>query len=180
MVGLYAAWYKDYAQTSFHTFNDFDEWKQMDKIGHVYSAYAESKASMELWRWTGMERKKRILIGGMSGAIYQTAIETLDGFSSDWGWSWSDFSANIIGSGMLVAQEFIWDDQRIQLKWSFHRKHYVDPVLNSRSNELYGTHKVERFLKDYNGQTYWVSTTLKPFSVFKFTGMDTIIYRNGS
>ena len=135
----------------------------MDKIGHVYSAYAESKASMELWRWTGISRKKRIWLGGMSGAMYQTAIEVLDGFSSEWGWSWGDFAANITGSGMLVAQELAWDEQRVQMKWSFHRKHYNDPMLNQRSNELFGKSTGERFIKDYNGQTYWVSTTLKPF-----------------
>ena len=52
-----------------HSFNDIGEWKQIDKIGYAYSAYAESKASMELWRWTGIDRKKRIWIGGMSGAF---------------------------------------------------------------------------------------------------------------
>ncbi len=163
MVGLYKAWYKDYPQSSFHSFNDIKEWKQMDKLGHVYSAYAESKASMELWRWTGISRKKRIWLGGMSGAMYQTVIEVLDGFSAEWGWSWGDFAANITGSGLLVAQELAWDEQRVQMKWSFNRKHYADASLNRRSTELFGKSEPERFLKDYNGQTYWLSTTLKPF-----------------
>ena len=163
MVGLYSIWYKDYPQSSFHIFNDIKEWKQMDKIGHVYSAYAESKASMELWRCTGIPRKKRIWLGGMSGAMYQTAIEVLDGFSSEWGWSWGDFAANITGSGLLVAQELAWDEQRVQMKWSFNRKRYIDPMLNARSNQLFGKTTTERFLKDYNGQTYWLSTTIKPF-----------------
>ena len=122
MVGLYAAWYKDYPQSKFHFFNDNSEWMQIDKIGHAYSAYAESKASMELWRWTGISRKKRILFGGFSGAAYQTVIETLDGLSTEWGWSWGDFAANITGSSLLVAQEFAWDEQRIQFKFSFHKK----------------------------------------------------------
>lgn len=162
MVGLNEAWYKDYPRGNFHVFNDIKEWQQMDKLGHLYSAYAESKVSMELWRWSGISRKKRIWLGGMSGAIYQTAIEILDGFSSEWGWSWGDFAANIAGGGMLVAQELAWDEQRIQLKWSFHRKYYNDPMLNQRSNDLFGKSSPERFLKDYNGQTYWLSTTLKP------------------
>ena len=163
MVGLYSAWYKNYPQTNFHSFNDFGEWQQIDKIGHVYSAYAESKASMELWHWTGIDRKKRIWIGGMSGAFYQTVIEVLDGFSAEWGWSWSDFGANILGSGMLVAQELAWDEQRIQLKFSFHRKSYNDASLNQRSNKLFGKSTAERFLKDYNGQTYWLSVNLRSF-----------------
>lgn len=158
MIGLYSAWYKDYPQTNMHAFNDFDEWKQIDKIGHAYSAYAESKASMELWRWTGISRKKQIWLGGLSGAFYQTVIETLDGFSAEWGWSWGDFGANVIGSGMLIAQELAWDEQHIQFKFSFHRKRYDNAELNLRSDKIFGSSTAERFLKDYNGQTYWLST----------------------
>ena len=161
MAGLYSAWYKDYAQSGLHAFNDLSEWKQVDKIGHVYSAYIESKLSMEMWRWTGISRKKRIWLGGLSGAVYQTVIETLDGFSSQWGWSWGDFGANVIGSGMFIAQELAWDDQLIQMKWSFYSKHYSDPTLQKRSGEIFGKSTLERLLKDYNGQTYWLSVNLK-------------------
>ena len=163
MVGLYNSWYKDFPQSNFHTFNDWKEWQQMDKVGHMYSAYIASRGSMELWRWTGIDRKKRIWIGGMSGAFYQTAIEVLDGFSTEWGWSWGDFTANILGSGILVAQELAWDDQRIKLKFSYHRKNYSDPELNERSDEIFGESNAERFLKDYNGQTYWASVNIKSF-----------------
>ena len=163
MVGLYAAWYSKYEKTGFHSFNDSKEWLQMDKAGHLFSAYAESMASMELWRWTGIERKKRIWIGGMSGAAYQTVIEVLDGFSEGWGWSWADFGANILGSGALVAQELAWNDQRIKLKFSFHRKDYQDGELDMRSDELFGKSSPERFLKDYNGQTYWASVNVRSF-----------------
>ncbi|RYD77691.1 MAG: DUF2279 domain-containing protein, partial [Sphingobacteriales bacterium] len=130
-IGIYHAWYKNYPQSKFHTFNDIGEWQQMDKIGHVYSAYAASKASMELWRWTGIDRKKQIWIGGMSGFLYQTTIEVMDGFSKEWGWSWGDFGANVVGSGLMIAQELAWDRQRIQMKWSFHRKKYSDAMLNA-------------------------------------------------
>lgn len=163
MFALSQAWYKDFPKSKLHSFNDIPEWQQVDKVGHLYSAYIESRASMELWRWTGIDRKKRIWIGGMSGAFYQTVIEVLDGYSAGWGWSWGDFGANIIGSGVLVAQELGWNDQRIKLKFSFHRKNYDDPSLNQRSDVLFGKSAPERFLKDYNGQTYWASANLKSF-----------------
>ena len=163
MIGLSSAWYSQYDRTKFHTFNDFPEWKQVDKVGHLYSAYIESRASMEMWRWTGIDRKKRIWIGGMSGAVYQTVIEFLDGHSAGWGWSWGDFGANILGSGAMIAQELAWDDQRIKLKFSFHKKSYSDQTLNQRSDILFGKTVPERLLKDYNGQTYWASANLKPF-----------------
>lgn len=163
MIGLYSAWYKQYPQTGFHTFNDWPEWKQVDKVGHLYSAYIESLGSNEMWRWTDIDRKKRIWIGGMSGAFYQTIIEVLDGFSEGWGWSWADFGANILGSGTFVAQELAWDEQRINIKFSFHNKKYIDPELNNRTNKLFGNSTAQRFIKDYNGQTYWASANLKSF-----------------
>lgn len=163
MVALSAAWYKGFPKTSFHFFDDHKEWLQVDKVGHMYGAYIESRASSELWKWTGINRKARIWLGGMSGAVYQTVIETLDGFSAEWGWSWGDFTANILGSGFFTAQELAWNDQRIKLKWSFHRKSYHDATLNQRSDALFGKSTPERFLKDYNGQTYWASVNIRSF-----------------
>ncbi len=98
LVGLNAIWYAKYPRSGFHFFNDDAEWQQMDKVGHVYSAYTESRATMELWRWAGLSRKKSIWIGGLSGVAYQSIIEVLDGFSSQYGFSPGDFAANIIGS----------------------------------------------------------------------------------
>jgi hypothetical protein len=163
MIALYRSWYLNYPRSSFHTFNDISEWKQMDKFGHLYSAYIQSSASTDLWKWAGLNKKSRIWVGGLSGAVYQTAIEILDGYSADWGWSWSDFSTNLLGSGAYIAQALTWDEQRIQLKFSFHRKNYNDPLLNNRSDRLFGTSWSERMLKDYNGQTYWASVRLAPF-----------------
>lgn len=163
MIGLYQAWYKDYPQGKFRFFNDNAEWLQVDKAGHAYSAYVESKASMELWRWAGLPRKQRIWIGGLSGAAYQTVIEVLDGFSTEWGWSWGDFAANCFGSGLLVSQELLWNEQRIDLKFSFHHVKYNEPVLHERANKVFGKSILNRMLKDYNGQTYWLSANLKSF-----------------
>jgi uncharacterized protein YfiM (DUF2279 family) len=163
LVALNTAWYKDYPRSSFHFFNDNAEWLQVDKVGHFYSAYIESRASMELWRWTGINRKKRIWLGGLSGVVYQTALEVMDGFSTEWGFSWGDFSANVAGSALLVGQELAWDDQRIKIKFSFHKNNYGDVQLNQRANDLYGKTLAQRLIKDYNAQTYWASANLKSF-----------------
>ena len=161
--GFYTAWYKDYPKSKFHFFNDNAEWLQVDKIGHMYGAYIESKGSMEMWRWAGLPRKQRIWVGGLSGVAYQTMIETLDGFSQDWGWSWGDFTANVLGSGLLISQELLWDEQRVDLKFSFHKKTYNEPVLKERTDSIFGKNLLSRMLKDYNGQTYWLSANLKSF-----------------
>lgn len=163
MTALASAWYDDYTKTKLHSFNDSKEWLQMDKAGHFYGTWIESRANNELWKWTGMERKKRIWISGLTSFAFQTTIEYLDGRSAEWGWSWADFGANILGSGAFIAQELAWDEQRIKLKWSFHRKSYSDVSLNQRSDDLFGKSSPERYLKDYNGQTYWASVGLKTF-----------------
>lgn len=163
LIGFYGAWYKNYPQTNFHSFNDSREWLQVDKLGHLYGAYVGGSASMEMWRWTGIGRKKRIWLGGLSGVAYQTVIETLDGFSKGWGWSWSDMGANVLGSGLVIGQELAWDEQRIRIKFSVHRRSYGDAELNQRANSLYGKGSAERFIKDYNAQTYWASINLRSF-----------------
>lgn len=163
MTALASAWYSDYTKTQLHSFDDSKEWLQVDKAGHFYGTWIESRANNELWKWTGMERKKRIWISGLTSFAFQGFIEYLDSKGVEWGWSWSDFGANILGSGTFIAQELAWDEQRIKLKWSFHKKNYSDASLNQRSDELFGKSSPERFLKDYNGQTYWASVNLKSF-----------------
>ncbi|MEO6722626.1 MAG: DUF2279 domain-containing protein [Ferruginibacter sp.] len=163
MTGFSAAWYSKYARSKFHFFNDNKEWLQVDKSGHFYGSYIESRIGLEAWRWTGVSRNKQIWYGGLSGVVYQTIVETLDGFSSGWGWSWGDFSANILGSSLLIGQELAWDDQRVKLKFSTHRNDYGDPALNNRADKIYGKTFAERFMKDYNAITFWASANLSSF-----------------
>src|SRR6266496_832620 len=163
LLVLNNTWYKNYAHTSFHTFNDSKEWLQVDKIGHGWTAYSKARASAAMWQWAGLSEKKSALFGGLSSNVYLTAIEFLDAHSSKWGWSWSDIGANIVGSGLFISQELLWKEQRIQLKFSFHHKEYGEPVLNARADDLFGKSWYERMLKDYNAQTYWLSANVKSF-----------------
>jgi hypothetical protein len=163
LIGLNAIWYANYPRSSFHFFNDNKEWQQIDKVGHIYSAYTESKVTMEAWRWAGLPRKKSIWIGGLSGVAYQSIIEILDGFSSEYGFSSGDFAANILGSALFISQELAWNQQKISPKFSFHKKNYNQPDLENRSDHLYGTTTIERMMKDYNGQSYWLSANIHSF-----------------
>lgn len=163
LIGLNAAWYANYPRSSFHFFNDNAEWLQVDKAGHMYGAYIESRASNELWRWAGLPRKKRIWISGLSGLAYQSIIEVLDGFSSEYGFSPGDYAANVLGSAIFTAQELAWDDQKIKLKFSFHRKNYGEADLNARADAIFGKSESERFIKDYNAITDWASVDIRAF-----------------
>jgi hypothetical protein len=162
LLVLNEAWYKDHPRTSFHVFDDSKEWLQVDKVGHAWSAYSLGKYSADVWQWAGLPHKKAVWIGGLSGAGYLTVIELLDAHSERWGWSWADMAANVAGSGLFISQELLWNEQRIQFKFSSHKKKY-DASLKARVDDLYGTSLPEKILKDYNGQTYWLSLNLKSF-----------------
>jgi len=160
MTALYHAWYKNHLQTSFHFHNDLGDWLQMDKGGHFVSAYNISRLGYDMMNWAGANRKKSIWLGGMFGSIYLSTVEILDGFSTNWGFSISDFVANSIGSAAFISQQLIWDEQRFQLKFSYH------PTKFARYRPgLLGTSHVERILKDYNGQTFWLSANLNSFGL---------------
>ena len=162
LVALDKAWYKDFPHTSFHTFNDSREWLQVDKIGHAWTVYNLAKYSTAMWKWTGLSENKTLWIGGLSALGYLTIIEFLDAHSSKWGWSWADMGANLTGTGLFIAQEAAWHEQRIKFKFSSHLASY-DPALKKRANDLYGKSFPERILKDYNSQTYWFSVNMKSF-----------------
>ncbi len=156
--GLYVLWYKDYPQSSFHFFNDNNEWLQTDKLSHSASAYNISRISYDLFRWPGVEKKKAAWYGGATGFTYLAVIEFLDGFSSEWGASPGDLVANTLGSAAFVSQQLVWDEQRILLKWSCHTSKYAQYRPN-----ILGRNLPERIIKDYNGQTYWLSVNIHSF-----------------
>ena len=87
-----------------------------------------------------------------------TAVEVFDGYSSQWGFSYGDLAANAGGTALYVAQELVWNEQRIVPKFSFHTTEYA----SARPNVL-GSSFPEQILKDYNGQTYWLSANLHSF-----------------
>lgn len=158
LIGLNELWYNDYPQSKFHFINDNDQWLQMDKLGHVYSAYHIGNAGANLLHWSGASRKQQLIYGATLGFVFLTAVEVLDGFSQKWGASTGDVIANAAGTGLFVAQELAWKEQRIVPKFSFHQTSYAEV-----RPELLGKSLTEQILKDYNGQTYWLSVNVHSF-----------------
>lgn len=156
---LGVAWYDGYAKTRFHLFNDSREWLQLDKAGHVWTAYNIAHYSSRLWQWSGLNQRKAALLGGASAVGYQTILEFLDAYSAKWGWSWADMGANVLGAALFTTQELTWGTQNVVVKFSSFPQRY-DASLRPRVDALFGKTFPERLLKDYNGQTYWVSFNL--------------------
>ena len=152
-------WYKNFDKSNFHLFDDSKEWLQMDKMGHFYSTNKLSKLYTDCYIWSGMPRKKSVIIGSLIGLGSETTLEILDGFNTQWGFSLSDMAANTLGAFTYASQKIIWNEERFILKFSSHGT----PYAALRPNVL-GSTPLERMLKDYNGQTYWIS-----FSPFAFS-----------
>ncbi len=160
LVYLNQIWYKPYQTSKFHLFNDNAEWLQVDKFGHVYSTYQSSRLLLESMEWAGYKTKQQLLVASLTGIGYMTTIEMMDGFSSGWGFSWGDMTANSFGAGLLLSQKMVWNQQRIQLKFSFQSSQYA-----SYNPKLLGQTFLHQILKDYNGQIYWLS--INPSSFMK-------------
>lgn len=158
LIGLNQLWYKDYPQSNFHTINDNDEWLKMDKLGHVFTSYQLGRVGANVLNWGGVNKKDQLLYGGTLGFVFLTTVEIFDGFSEEWGFSWGDMLANATGTGLYIGQELLWKEQRFSLKYSFHQTQYA-PI---RPDKL-GDGFMEEILKDYNGQTYWLSANIHSF-----------------
>lgn len=159
MVALNEVWYSDFAKEKFHFFNDFHEWNQMDKIGHAYSTYHLSRTNAHLFEWSGINHRKSVILGTVMGTLMMIPIEIMDGFSSKYGASGSDIGANLLGAGLYLGQELLWNEVRIHPKFSFSRS-----GINGYRPNVLGKNLREELIKDYNGQTYWLSFDL--YSLF--------------
>lgn len=176
MAVLNQAWYADFPRSKLHSFDDTGEWLNMDKYGHFYSAYFQSQYVYYAYRWTGANNKQSVLMSAIWSTTLQTTIEVMDGYSAQWGFSFADLAMNTAGTGLFAAQQLLWEEQRVLLKFSAHTDSYSrTPIVSNsgnasdtearRANEEFGTDNVfEQLLKDYNGTTIWVSGN--PMSFF--------------
>lgn len=158
LIGLNEAWYAQYERSGFHSLNDNSQWMQMDKFGHMFSSYYIGKMGMDALAWAGETKKNQLIYGATLGFAFLTTVEILDGFSEEWGFSTGDVMANALGTGLLIGQELLWDEQRLQMKFSFMTSEYA----NNDPDKL-GSTPLQQVLKDYNGQTYWLSVNLWSF-----------------
>ncbi len=175
MLLLNNVWYAQYPRSSFHYFDDEGEWLQMDKAGHILTAYTIAKWAFNGVRWSGMKNNNAAIIGMTSGIIFQTGLEFLDGFSKEWGFSWADMGANTAGAALFGIQQMTWKEQRIILKISNTPRAYSTDIIPSldgsktsslrqRADDLYGANYTQTFFKDYNALTFWLSFNPRSFN----------------
>jgi len=158
LFALSKLWYAEHPKDNFHFFNDNAEWKQLDKAGHFYSGFHISNNSARVLSWATVKEKKANFWGSIIGFSLLTPIEILDGFSSEFGASYGDVLANASGSLFFLGQSILWDRIRVYPKFSF-----SPSSVAAQRPEVLGNGLREEFVKDYNGQTYWLS-----FDIYEF------------
>ncbi|MBN8575350.1 MAG: DUF2279 domain-containing protein [Cytophagales bacterium] len=161
MVFLSSAWYSQYKRQSFRFFNDAAEWKQMDKVGHTFSAFHIAAIGSATWQWAGKTKPQADRIATLTSFAIMSSIEILDGFSAGYGASATDLAANALGAGLYLGQQKIWNETRLYPKFSFQRTAFAPQRPGTLGHGL-----AEEILKDYNGQTYWLSVDADKF--FRF------------
>ncbi|NJM25882.1 MAG: DUF2279 domain-containing protein, partial [Bacteroidia bacterium] len=88
-------------------------------------------------------------------------VEIFDGFSDAYGASAGDLIADAAGPLLYLGQKALWQEVRIHPKFSFHQTRYA-PMRP----DLLGDNLTSEVLKDYNGQTYWLSVDVDKFIQF--------------
>ena len=163
VAALNAMWYADFPKSKFHTFNDANNWLYMDKVGHAFTAYSLSSLSFQSWKWAGVSQKRAAYLSAGSAWTYQLAIECLDGFSSEWGFSFADVSANTFGAALFLIQQNSLHEQRFQMKYGYRSSKYA-----ALRPTVLGANFPEKLLKDYNAQSYWLCFSPGSFGKVNF------------
>ncbi len=171
MTSLYKSWYSGSETGGFHLYNDNKEWLQMDKFGHANSCYNLGIVGYEALRLAGWDEKHSIIYGGTLGLAIMSVVEVFDGLSADWGFSWGDMTANLLGTGLFMAQQALWHEQRIALKYSYHNsgcpKYNVSNPLTLERDYIMGEDWLDCIYEDYSGITVWMAFDIKSLCMKK-------------
>jgi VanZ family protein len=157
LLGLNLLWYKHDSFTDFHWFDDLEEWQQMDKWGHFFATFHFSNLayfvlSFSLFSKIQQNKQAHILLSGFIGFLLISSIEILDGFSKAYGASVYDLLANFAGFLLFCLQRWLFHRLIVRPKFSFYFTQFA-----AQRPQIFGDNWLTQLLKDYNGQTYWLS-----------------------
>ena len=172
LVGINELWYKNYARSDFHFFDDLKEWNGMDKVGHACTSYHLNKVSHTLFEKNHI--KNPLLKSSIYTFGYMLGIDLLDGYSTEWGFSIYDVIGNGLGTFLYSIQESKLKSQPFKIKFSSTKTAYA-----TCRPSLLGENRLQQIFKDYNGQTYWVTFNYNELSNKKIKIFDYVNFAFG-
>lgn len=120
----------------------------LDKAGHFFGTYLPSYIFSEALMASGLSYDAATVWGAGLGLAYTGYVEILDGYSVGFGFSPSDFYADVAGAGFFVAQHYIPYLQNFSPKFM-----YVKPSWHGEINRV----EAESFIDDYSSQAFFMS-----------------------
>lgn len=127
-----------------------------DKFGHMYTTYVSTRLLSHAFHRLGNDRPRAQRLASVLVGSTTFAIEVLDGYTEDIGFSWEDLVMDAAGIGAGLVLENRPD---LDAKFDF-RFHYQRSSAARRLGE-------EDPASDYSGQTYLFITKLKGFRALR-------------
>ncbi len=123
----------------------------LDKGGHFFGTFMPSYVFSEILMESGFSWDEATLIGGSLGFAYTTYVEILDGLSLDWGFSPTDWFADVTGASFFIAQHYIPFLQNFTPKFM-----YVKPSWHHE----YDRREAMSFIDNYSCQTFYMGINM--------------------
>ncbi len=135
----------------FHIQEDWRWTWGLDKAGHFFGGYATSYFFAEILMAIGVSWEMASITGAGLGLLYTSYVEVLDGFSKDFGFSPTDFYADLAGAGFYLLQYYCPVLQNFSPKFM-----YVNPAWIGEKTRI----PHDSFIDDYSSQTFWLSVNV--------------------
>lgn len=124
---------------------------EADKAGHFFGTYFTAYLMREIAVVSGLDWDWSNVAGGLLGLAYTTYVEVNDGLCSNWGFSPSDFYADVAGSAFFIGQHYIPFLQNITPKFMYIPADWHGELLRQPE---------EGFPADYSSHTLWASVNV--------------------
>jgi len=160
-TGLSAVFYAQHqyqANTIWNERGEFRIWEDgqyalyADKPGHVFGCYFTSYLLSEALLQSGFSWEASHIWGGILGIAYSSYVEVLDGYGVNWGFSPSDFAANLVGAGFYMFQFYYPYLQNFTPKFG-----YVPPEWHGYRDRV----PSDMFIDNYSAHSLWLSVNLQ-------------------
>lgn len=122
-----------------------------DKGGHFYGTYFPCYLFQESFLEMGFDDDDASLYSAIVGLGYNTYVEVLDGYGANYGFSPSDFAADIAGAGFYYLQHKVPFFQNFTPKFCYYKSESFGEL--SRLPR-------EMFIDDYASQTVFMSVNV--------------------
>jgi hypothetical protein len=122
-----------------------------DKLGHIFGSYFTSYMMTEGLMISGVDWETATICGTVLGLSYSTYVEVMDGYGKNWGFSMSDFYADLGGATFHILQYYVPYLQNFTPKFMYFPAPWFGE--NHRSGS-------DAFIDDYSSHTLFVSVNV--------------------